>query len=76
MKIDKKQKVVLVLTICAFAFLGWQIYDLFFAGPETIAVAPVVKKWAKTQAKASTKAPIKKSSAPKMTKKVAKADDN
>jgi hypothetical protein len=47
MKLDKKQKVMLTLTVCAFLFLGWQVYDLFGGGSEpTPAVinTPVVKK--------------------------------
>ena len=33
MKMDNKKKIVLVLTVCAFIFLAWQLYDLFGSKP-------------------------------------------
>lgn len=65
MKLDKRQKIVLVLTICAFAFLGWQIYDLFFAGPD-ISPPPAVVKKAPAKAVKTVKATTKKTNAPKV----------
>lgn len=43
MKLEKKQKILLTLVIIAFAYLAWQLYDIFFANnqPPTTEIMPI-----------------------------------
>lgn len=40
MKLDKKQKILFTLVIIALAYLAWQVYSMFFAGPSQSTVTP------------------------------------
>lgn len=60
MKLDKKQKILLTLVIIALAYLAWQIYSMFFAGPSrpaTITPVPAVPTKTLTAAPITSKAP-------------------
>lgn len=52
MKLEKKQKILLTLVIIAFAYLAWQLYDIFFANKETptAEITPITTQPGKLQA--------------------------
>lgn len=55
MKMDKRETIILILTICAFAFLGWQVYDMIWGGPKPVTRTQPVAQQASTTDKPAAK---------------------